>query len=111
MKDWLETSPIQVPASYQSAIGGHPLVATTLLRRGLADVEAAREGAMPAPQDGPVAVIPGTPAGPARAAGEMTLVDHLAELRDRLVKVIVAVALSTVCSPELLLGLKSASPP
>ena len=42
MKDWIISPPIQAPASFQSAIGGHPLVATTLLRRGLAGVEAAR---------------------------------------------------------------------
>jgi sec-independent protein translocase protein TatC len=60
----------------------------------MAEVEAAPDGAVPAPLTGPASET-GTPAQAARAPGEMTLVDHLAELRDRLVKVIIAVALGS----------------
>jgi single-stranded-DNA-specific exonuclease len=42
MKEWIEPQDIQVPQALQSAIGGHPLVATTLARRGLIEVAAAR---------------------------------------------------------------------
>jgi single-stranded-DNA-specific exonuclease len=42
MKDWLEPSEIDVSADFQAAIGGHPLVARTLARRGLSSLEAAR---------------------------------------------------------------------
>ena len=42
MKKWLEPQPVQVPKKLQSAIGGHPLVAQTLARRGFTDVETAR---------------------------------------------------------------------
>ncbi|HUX78076.1 MAG TPA: single-stranded-DNA-specific exonuclease RecJ [Anaerolineae bacterium] len=42
MKDWIEPQDIEVPDALQSAIGGHPLVAKTLVRRGFAEVEAAR---------------------------------------------------------------------
>ena len=35
------------------------------------------------------------PANPAKTAAEMTLVDHLAELRDRLIKIVIAVALGS----------------
>jgi sec-independent protein translocase protein TatC len=44
-------------------------------------------GTDPAPAPGP--------ADPAKAAAEMTLVDHLAELRDRLVKIIIAIVLGS----------------
>lgn len=38
---WLEPDPVEVLAALRSAIGGHPLVAETLVRRGYAEVEAA----------------------------------------------------------------------
>jgi single-stranded-DNA-specific exonuclease len=41
MKEWIEPLDIQVPEGLQAAVGGHPLVAQTLTRRGLAGVEAA----------------------------------------------------------------------
>ncbi len=41
-REWIEPQDIAVPEELQSAIGGHPLVATTLARRGLTDVEEAR---------------------------------------------------------------------
>ena len=40
--DWIEPTEIFVPQDLQAAVGGHPLVARTLLRRGIASVEAAR---------------------------------------------------------------------
>jgi hypothetical protein len=42
MKEWIEPQDIPVPHDLQAAIGGHPLVAATLARRGLTEVEAAR---------------------------------------------------------------------
>lgn len=39
---WIEPEPIEVPREFQKAIGGHPLVAETLFRRGYQTVEAAR---------------------------------------------------------------------
>ncbi len=42
MKKWIKAQDIQVPQPLQSAIGGHPLVALTLARRGFGEVEAAR---------------------------------------------------------------------
>jgi len=42
MREWLEPQPIAVPEELQSAVGGHPLVAQTLARRGLTGVDAAR---------------------------------------------------------------------
>ncbi|MBC8447144.1 MAG: single-stranded-DNA-specific exonuclease RecJ [Chloroflexi bacterium] len=42
MKEWLEPSDIAVPNELQSTIGGHPLVARTLARRGFTQIKAAR---------------------------------------------------------------------
>jgi single-stranded-DNA-specific exonuclease len=42
MKEWIEPQDIEVPQELQAAVGGHPLVARTLARRGLTDVESAR---------------------------------------------------------------------
>lgn len=42
MRAWLEPQPVVVPEPFRLAIGGHPLVAQTLFRRGLAEVDAAR---------------------------------------------------------------------
>ena len=42
MKDWIEPQDVPVPEALQSAVGGHPLVARTLARRGFTEVEAAR---------------------------------------------------------------------
>ncbi len=42
MKDWIEPQDIEVPQALRSAVGGHPLVAETLARRGITGVEAAR---------------------------------------------------------------------
>jgi len=42
MKEWIEPRDVQVPDALRSAVGGHPLVAQTLARRGFTTVEAAR---------------------------------------------------------------------
>jgi single-stranded-DNA-specific exonuclease len=42
VKEWLEPQDIEVSEALQAAIGGHPLVAKTLARRGFTDVETAR---------------------------------------------------------------------
>jgi len=42
MQEWIEPQDVPVPHDLQAAIGGHPLVAATLARRGLTEVEAAR---------------------------------------------------------------------
>ncbi len=42
MREWIEPQEVQVPPALQDAIGGHPLVARALVRRGFTDVEAAR---------------------------------------------------------------------
>jgi len=42
MREWIEPQDIKVPEELQAAIGGHPLVAKTLARRGFTQVEAAR---------------------------------------------------------------------
>ena len=42
MKEWLDPQPIEVTEELQTAIGGHPLVAQTLARRGFTEVEPAR---------------------------------------------------------------------
>ena len=41
MTHWLDPQPIDVPAALREAVGGHPLVAETLARRGICTVEAA----------------------------------------------------------------------
>jgi sec-independent protein translocase protein TatC len=58
----------------------------------MADVEAAHDGSVsPRPADPAPA-----PASPAPAPGEMSLVGHLTELRDRVVKSVLAIALGSV---------------
>jgi single-stranded-DNA-specific exonuclease len=42
MHEWVEPSVVEVPQALQAAVGGHPLVAQTLVRRGITDVEGAR---------------------------------------------------------------------
>ncbi len=42
MKEWVEPQDIEIPQDLQTAIGGHPLVAKTLARRGFTELEAAR---------------------------------------------------------------------
>jgi single-stranded-DNA-specific exonuclease len=42
MRKWIEPQEVKVPQGLQSAVGGHPLVAQTLARRGFTEVSAAR---------------------------------------------------------------------
>lgn len=42
-KHWIKPKPVHVPAEFQSAVGGHPLVAELLWRRGIHDVTRARQ--------------------------------------------------------------------
>jgi len=42
VKDWIEPRNVQVPDALRSAVGGYPLVAETLARRGFTDAETAR---------------------------------------------------------------------
>jgi len=42
VKEWIEPQDIEVPQELQTAIGGHPLLAKTLARRGFTNLEAAR---------------------------------------------------------------------
>ncbi len=41
MTAWLEPQEIDPPAGFSQAVGGHPLVAQTIYRRGIHQVEAA----------------------------------------------------------------------
>jgi single-stranded-DNA-specific exonuclease len=42
MRKWIEPQEVQVPQELQSAVGGHPLVTQTLVRRGVTEPEGAR---------------------------------------------------------------------
>lgn len=42
MKRWIDPLPVSVPAALRDFVGGHPLVAETLVRRGFSTVDAAR---------------------------------------------------------------------
>ena len=42
MRKWIEPQEVQVPQALLSAVGGHPLVAQTLVRRGLTEPDGAR---------------------------------------------------------------------
>ncbi len=42
MKRWLDPVPVLVPAELREAIGGHPVISETLVRRGIRTIEAAR---------------------------------------------------------------------
>ncbi|NDJ60405.1 MAG: single-stranded-DNA-specific exonuclease RecJ [Chloroflexi bacterium] len=42
MKTWIDPQPVTVPADLREAVGGHPLIAETLARRGFTDVSAAK---------------------------------------------------------------------
>jgi single-stranded-DNA-specific exonuclease len=42
VKEWIEPQDVQIPEALRAAVGGHLLVARTLVRRGFAQVEAAR---------------------------------------------------------------------
>jgi single-stranded-DNA-specific exonuclease len=64
MLDWLEPEQIDVPPALQAAVGGHPLVAQTLARRGYRDLTAVHgflDAAAYTPT--PAAALPGMQAG------------------------------------------------
>src|SRR5690606_33013974 len=42
MKRWLDPVPVKIPPELREMVGGHPLIAETLVRRGIRTVEAAR---------------------------------------------------------------------
>jgi single-stranded-DNA-specific exonuclease len=42
MHEWIEPQDVQVPEALQATVGGHPLVAETLTRRGITDVASAQ---------------------------------------------------------------------
>ncbi len=42
MAEWLEPQPVEVPEALRQAVGGHPLVAEALMRRGIGVADAAR---------------------------------------------------------------------
>ena len=42
MRKWIEPQEVQVPDSFRAQVGGHPLVAQTLVQRGFRDVDSAR---------------------------------------------------------------------
>ena len=42
MKTWIDPAPIPISPDFAAAVGGHPLVAATLARRGFADPQSAR---------------------------------------------------------------------
>lgn len=48
MRPWVEPSPVHVPPALRAAVGGHPLVAEALVRRGIRDPETARAFLTPA---------------------------------------------------------------
>jgi sec-independent protein translocase protein TatC len=61
----------------------------------MADVDAVRDAGIPAILTPAPEPVP-DPAAPAPAAGEMSLVDHLVELRNRLIKIVIAIAVASV---------------
>jgi single-stranded-DNA-specific exonuclease len=69
MKNWLEPAPITIPEGLQSAIGGRPLIAEVLLRRGFSDLEAIQAFLDPDLY---------TPASPYDLTGMQNAVDRLA---------------------------------
>jgi len=69
MAEWLEPQPIEVPDALRQAVGGHPLVAEALVRRGICDPEVARAWLDPALyRPRPPAELPGLPVAVERLA-------------------------------------------
>lgn len=63
LRSWIDPPPVDVPADFASAIGGHPLVARILVQRGIAHLAAARafldpEAYDPAPPEALPGMIP-----------------------------------------------------
>ena len=42
MSDWIEPQDVDVPEELKSAVGGHPIITKTLVRRGILDPAAAK---------------------------------------------------------------------
>jgi single-stranded-DNA-specific exonuclease len=62
LRGWVEPGPVEVSPEFQAAIGGHPLVAQVLTRRGLGSLEAARAFLDPRVyQPCPAESLPGLP--------------------------------------------------
>jgi single-stranded-DNA-specific exonuclease len=68
MRKWVEPQEVAVPEALQAAVGGHPLVAQTLARRGLTDPQAAQGFLDPAQY---------TPTPPTELPGLREAVDRL----------------------------------
>ncbi|MBI4772396.1 MAG: DHH family phosphoesterase, partial [Chloroflexi bacterium] len=67
MRPWLDPPDTPVPDALRTAVGGHPLIAATLARRGLADPAAARAFLDPdCYTPAPPADLPGVPAAAER---------------------------------------------
>jgi single-stranded-DNA-specific exonuclease len=78
MLEWLEPEQINVPPALQSAIGGHPLVAQTLARRGYRDPAAARGFMDPAAYaPTPASALPGMPAAVERLLTAVQEGEHI----------------------------------
>ncbi len=59
-RPWLEPAPVSVPAALADAVGGHPLIAQTLVRRGITTPEAAAAFLNPAASSPtPAEALPG----------------------------------------------------
>ncbi|MDH4208569.1 MAG: single-stranded-DNA-specific exonuclease RecJ, partial [Anaerolineae bacterium] len=60
MREWIEPPEVDLPDRLRAAVGGHPLVAKTLVRRGITDVEEARAFLEPRDyQPAPATDLPG----------------------------------------------------
>ena len=60
LRHWVDPQPVETPAGFQSAIGGHRLVADILYQRGIQNPEAAQAFLHPdAYQPSPASVLPG----------------------------------------------------
>lgn len=69
MAEWLDPQPVEVPEALRGAVGGHPLVAEALVRRGICDPEAAQALLDPALyRPRPLAELPGLPTAVERLA-------------------------------------------
>ncbi len=63
LRSWIDPPPVDVPADFAAAIGGHPLVARILVQRGISDLAAARayldpDSFTPAPPEALPGMIP-----------------------------------------------------
>lgn len=62
LRNWIDPEPVEVDPAFQAAIGGHPLVAQILARRGLQDLSAAQAFLDPdLYSPAPASALPGIP--------------------------------------------------